>query len=455
MPDTDIRTGPTLQRVVGRIGSGWVTAVVVFVALGGTVFGVDAANLRNDLVPLAQPWAVVAEVSAGVGYLGALTVPFVLVLRRRAPERVTFWLVGLAFVMPLSPVPAALALASLTRRRTGAVVWQAVGLHSALVAWFLVWDLRGPTTETSALRAVIAPPGAAPTAAVPVSAAQLVITALVLVVAPVVVGLYLRSREQLGESRRRVELEQQASGTLAAQVGRQAERELIAREVHDVIGHRLSLLSLHAGGLEVAASGDPRLARSAALVRQSAQQTMDDLRSLVTMLRDPDDRATQGLLDGAPTSLADLPRVVDETLTAGRPIASSVYLSHAEEADPALARAVYRIVQELLTNAHRHAPDEPVRLSVRGGPDEGIRIETTNRVGPGPSDEVASRGGGSGLVGIRERAEILGGVLEVCHDDGLFRAEVRLPWVTAPAPRHASGRAGAQEQAHVPGLSVG
>ncbi len=429
MPDADARGRLLLSRGSGLVGSWAVTALVVFVAMSAAAFGVDAANVRHDVMPLSQPWATLAEVSAALGYLGALTVPFVLVWRRRAPEQVTWWLVGLAFLMPLTPVPSAIAVGALVRRRSGPRVWRALGLQGALVLWFCLWDLRGDTVGTSALRAVIAPAASAPTAEVTVSAAQLVMTVLVLLLAPVLVGLYLRGREQLGESRRQVQRAEEATGSLSAQLTRQAERELIAREVHDVIGHRLSLLSLHAGGLEVAAGGDERLSRSASLVRQSAQETMQDLRSLVTVLREPGNATSMVGTELTPASLADLPRVIDETVSSGAPIASSVYLSHAEDADPVLAGAVYRIVQELLTNARKHAQDRPVRLSVRGGPGHGVTIETANA-----ADPAHVRPPGNGLLGVRERAEILGGSLEAGPDgQGAFRACVSLPWLAAPA----------------------
>lgn len=429
MPDADARGRPVPRRVPGPVGAWAATALVVFVAMGAAVFGVDAAATRNEDMPLVQPWATLAEVSAVMGALGALTVPFVLVLRRRAPQKVTFWLIGLAFLTPLTPVPSAIALVTLVRRHPGPVAWRALGLQAVLVLWFCLWDLRGDTVATSALRAFIAPPESAPSAEVPVSAAQVVVVVLVMVLAPVLLGFYLRGREQLGESQLQVQRAEEATGSLSAQLTRQAERELIAREVHDVIGHRLSLLSLHAGGLEVAAGGDERLARSASLVRQSAQETMHDLRSLVAVLREPGHRAAMVGTELAPTSLADLTRVIEDTVSSGAPIVSSVYLSHAEDADPVLAGAVYRIVQELLTNARKHAQDTPVRLSVRGGPGDGVTIETANA-----ADAAHVRPPGNGLLGVRERAEILGGSLQAGPDgQGAFRACVSLPWLPAPS----------------------
>ena len=250
------------------------------------------------------------------------------------------------------------------------------------------------------------------------------IVALALVGASVGAGLLLRNRAALVATQGRADAAQQSRDVLTDRLGRQAERDLIAREVHDVIGHRLSLLSLHAGGLQVAAGEDERLSHSAALIRESAQQAMDDLRSLLRVLREPEDTAFNRT---AMPSLSDLPAVVDETVDSGMPVISTIYLSEADEADPALARAVYRIVQELLTNARRHAPGAPVRLLVQGGPTEGIRIETANRLTtqpPGPP--------GNGLTGISERVALWEGTVRHGLDgDETFRVAVHLPWASA------------------------
>src|SRR5699024_3456373 len=160
---------------------------------------------------------------------------------------------------------------------------------------------------------------------------------------------------------------------------------------------RLSLLTLHAGGLEVAAEADPDLRESARYVRENAQRAMDDLRSLVTVLRDPAPGPGEGPLSPvAVSSLSQLSSVTDDMATSGVPVASTVFLQGADDAAPVLAHSVYRIVQELLTNARKHAPSELLRLKVVGGPADGVRVQASNALPPG-SGPV--RDPGSGLQG--------------------------------------------------------
>jgi len=152
---------------------------------------------------------------------------------------------------------------------------------------------------------------------------------------------------------------------------------------------------------------------------------MADLRSLLAMLNEP--------LDAEPAepdlSLVDLPDMIAETVDAGAPLSSTVYVDGAEHADPALARAVYRIVQELLTNARRHAPGLPIRLDVTGGPANGMRVDARNPYVP----VAGATRDGQGLRGIAERVELLGGQLAYGLDDGgrTFRVTVDLPWRSA------------------------
>ncbi|MFH5821582.1 sensor histidine kinase [Georgenia sp. AZ-5] len=355
--------------------------------------------------------------------LAAVAVPSMLFWRQRIPFTVTLTASGAALVLPIGTSTALVALAGLIARRRGPQVWWAAGAVAAATIASSARDAGGATKETSFYKQLFGPTAAPADVPVDLSAWVVVVCVLVLLGLSVGAGLLARSRRETAAATERVRDATRASGRLNDQLSRQVERERIAREVHDVLGHRLSLLNLHAGALEARAVGDPELNRSARLVRESARASVDDLRSLINVLREP--------LGEAPATpdltLVDLPKVIDEAVRTGVPITSTVYLDGAETAGPTLSRAVYRIVQELLTNARKHAPGEQLWLQVHGGPTAGVTIDARNRY-PGS----AGGGPGRGLQGIAERAELLGGTLTYGLDDGgrLFRVTVSLPWST-------------------------
>lgn len=410
-------------RPLGRMAR---FSLMVLVCLSGSVLalGTSLSRFAED-----SPTGALSPLQNAV-FLAALigAIVAVVVLRRRhaAPYAVTLVTASLPLILPLDATAALFALAALVRSRSGRLVWACAAVVGVATAVALVRDASGGTTDSSMLKSMTSTHPSGQAMAVDLSLWVPLIVAAVLVGLAIGSGLFMRNRAALVATQGRADAAQRSSEQLSDQLGRQAERDLIAREVHDVIGHRLSLLSLHAGGLEVAAGEDQRLTRSASLIRENAQQAMEDLQSLLRVLREPEESIISRI---AMPSLADLPVVIDETVDGGMPVVSTIYLSEAEQADPALSRAVYRIVQELLTNARRHAPGAPVRLLVQGGPGEGIRIETANRLTtqhPGPA--------GNGLTGISERVALWGGTVRHGLDEGqIFRVAVQLPWCAAVA----------------------
>ncbi len=178
------------------------------------------------------------------------------------------------------------------------------------------------------------------------------------------------------------------------------ERTRIARELHDVVAHRVSLMTVQAGAARTIVTDDPeKAAQAMGAVEQAGREALSELRHLLGVLR-PD--AESDLLPQP--GVIDIPHLVDEFNEAGLEVTLSV---HGEEVElpVRVELAVYRIVQEALTNALRHAgPDARaiVRLETNG---EGVRIEVTDD-GIGASPGV---NGGHGIVGMRERAQLLGG----------------------------------------------
>ncbi|MGD8151060.1 sensor histidine kinase [Ornithinimicrobium sp. Y1694] len=393
--------------------------VVGFVS-AGTALGRHDARGVTGFADFLGTLSVLLSVLAVVGLM------VMLLVRRRKQNEVAWGYGILAVIFPLGPVMAFMLPQTIKDEKRPSWRGDAFRLSALYVVGLLVFfirDLSGRTPNTSIVRAMST--GSDWTSSTPVGLNPfgVVVLFVVMAAAPIAIGYYRRAKDELKTTKVEVVTQRAAADTMSAQLSRQSERELIAREVHDVIGHRLSLLSLHAGGLEVSAAQDPELRESAKFVRENAQQAMDDLRSLIGVLREPG-AGPEGSLDPSVTSLADLTRVVDEMAETGGPVASSVFLSDPEDADPVLAHSVYRIVQELLTNARKHAPGQVVRLRVSGGPEDGVSIQSTNPLEKGAIVSAS----GTGLRGIRERAELLGGTVDVPQEDGQFTVRVQLPW---------------------------
>ncbi|WP_328415303.1 histidine kinase [Micromonospora sp. NBC_00389] len=208
---------------------------------------------------------------------------------------------------------------------------------------------------------------------------------------------------------------------------RAAERTRIAREMHDVLAHRLSLLAAAAGAMEYRPDAPPeRLSAAAGVIRASAHHALDELREVITLLRTDDAEAPADAPPGQ--TLADLPRLVDEARAAGQHIEVDDPLGPPAEVPPTVGRTAYRIAQEALTNARKHAAGQPVRLAVVGAPGSGLSIAVSNPTTP---DGGAAGHDGAGLIGLAERAALTGG--RVAHHidaSGRFHLTAWLPWPT-------------------------
>jgi len=237
-------------------------------------------------------------------------------------------------------------------------------------------------------------------------------------------GMFVRARRQSRRERvRHAEAEQQ----LLVEQARHAERTRIAREMHDVLAHRISLLSLHAGALEFRPDAPPdEVARAAAVIRASAHQALEDLRAVIGILRDgADGEAPQ---PPQPT-LAALPGLLEESRAAGMRLHADVRVADLAAVPDSVGRHALRIVQEALTNARKHAPSAAVELRLEGAPGEGLAIEVRNPAPVLAAGEPEIPGAGTGLVGLAERVTLSGGHLEHgLEPDGDFRLRAWLPW---------------------------
>ncbi|RKT83619.1 Histidine kinase [Saccharopolyspora antimicrobica] len=220
----------------------------------------------------------------------------------------------------------------------------------------------------------------------------------------------------LKERARRAEAEQ---GRRIAEA-RAAERTALAREMHDVLAHRLSLVATYSGALEYRQDANPaQLAKAAGVIRDGVHQALDELREVITVLRD--DTAQRPHL-----GIDDLPALIAETRETGTDVDFSNSTTAAPP--PPTGRTTYRIIQEGLTNARKHAPGQPVRITLTGAPGDSLRVSLSN---PAPDVDAAIPGTGTGLVGLTERVRLTGGHLD--HEltaTGEFVLQASLPWPT-------------------------
>ena len=245
-------------------------------------------------------------------------------------------------------------------------------------------------------------------------------------------GQLTRARQALLASLRERASRAEAEQASRVAEARTAERARIAREMHDVLAHRLSLLATYAGALEYRPDAPAeQLARAAGVVRAGVHQALDELREVISVLRDDD------LANGThpqPTDLADLAALVAETRDAGTDVDLVLRICQPSGLPGGLGRTAYRVVQEGLTNARKHAPGRPVRVLLDGRPGGQLLIELTNPVGPAVPAGPPVVGSGTGLIGLTERVRLNGGELDhAVGADGEFRLRARLPWSAEPA----------------------
>lgn len=240
----------------------------------------------------------------------------------------------------------------------------------------------------------------------------------------VAIGAYVGARRDLMASLRDRAERAEAERELRSEQARLGERSRIAQEMHDVLAHKVSLIALHAGGLEVNPTvGPDRVEGSARLIRETARQAMEDLREVLGVLR------TDVSVDGADLSpvpkAADLERLISASRDAGVTVGYVGTLP--DDVPPAVGRTVYRVVQESLTNVHKHARGAATDVQVQGARGDGVTVRVTN-VRPVAAGSLLP-GAGAGLVGLRERVQLAGGRLTTGPTaDGGWRVEAWLPW---------------------------
>ncbi|MCC2315571.1 sensor histidine kinase [Cellulomonas xiejunii] len=388
--------------------------LLVAVGVGGSsgllVYGLGVAGATEPLVrPTAATWFF-------VDLLCLLVCAPLYVVRRRAPLVITGVIVVLGSFSLFSQGLVVVAVVSLATRRR----WPEIG------AVCVLWCGATLVSERAFSQWVLPSEAVAPRSGWTV-AAQLVFSALV-----VVTGMFIGGRRALVASLREQAAIARREADARDDGARAAERNRIAREMHDVLAHRLSLVALHSGALEYRAGLDPDQVReTAAVVRENAHEALGELREVLGLLRDT--TATDEQSRPQPT-FAQVDELLDGTRAAGSPV--TFVLDRVGEDDLArlpasTSRHLYRVVQETLTNARKHAPGAPVHVRLHGAPGERIALEVTNPV-PTTAPTTALPTSGWGLTGLAERLRLTGGELDTARRaDGTFIVQAWLPWAAA------------------------
>ncbi|MFG1925910.1 sensor histidine kinase [Cryptosporangium sp. NPDC048952] len=235
------------------------------------------------------------------------------------------------------------------------------------------------------------------------------------VAAAVTLGLghYVATRRALQEAWRERAERADAERVLRDEQARTAERARIAREMHDVLAHKVSLIALHAGALELTADGGAdRVREGAGVIRVTAREALAELRTVL------------GILEADAQPYTDLASVVADARSAGQRVTLE---DTAGELPASSARVVQRVVQEGLTNARKHAPDAPVTVTIARSADT-VSVQVTN---PLTGTALDLPGSGAGLIGLAERLRLVGGTLDSGPTPNGWQLHAAVPYLTA------------------------
>ncbi|MBZ2197137.1 sensor histidine kinase [Occultella gossypii] len=355
------------------------------------------------LVILADPGRIDPAPAPAAAYLFAVGFGLLMAVRRRHPRLVlvltvigifVYYAIGFPPIGIALPASAALYSAAEQGHTSWAVALSA--LLTGVAAYFRIAEGQ-PTAYLLGYE---------------------LLTNVALVAAAIALGVSVRARRQA-----RVQAERIAALTSAEQQHRadqrlQTERVQIARDIHDVVGHTLSVVAVHANVADEAIGHDDEAAhRAVAQIRATTAETMGELRATVRLLRDPGTVAP---------GLAGLARLTDPAREAGLTVETAVDVSNGALSG-AIDAAAYRIVQESLTNVLRHADAQRVEIAARVA-DGTLHLDVIDDgVGSVP-EPPAERAGGHGIAGMAERATLLGGTLTAGpREGGGFAVRALLP----------------------------
>jgi signal transduction histidine kinase len=333
------------------------------------------------------------------------TAAYVLVyFRRRAPVPIALVIAAMSGLSGVAAGPATLAAVSVATRRD---FRQVVVVGSANFVAAQVYTSLAPFAD-----------------------ADPVITTLVNLVVNAGMmgwGLYIGSRREIIWSlRTRAERAEREQELRVAQA-RATERSRIAREMPDVLAHRITQVSMQAGALAFRDDLDgDRLREGLTQIQAQANDALHELRDVLGVLREDD----PGPATARPQpTYDDIVALVDEARSLGLDIDFTDHVDVSTPVPPATGRTLYRIVQEGITNVRKHSPGAVVAIHSSGDPRAGITLRLANPLGERHRRRPAGApGAGLGLIGLRERAELRGGRLDQRTEGSTFVLEAWLPW---------------------------
>lgn len=361
-----------------------------------------ARNIASDVVALLlavlDVWLVIPEDAPTYSiWLSAVAVA-AMVMRRHVPFLAVLVTVP-GFMTGWSQLAAMIALGSLAKKHR-LLSWRTV---VGLVLVFLCGYVRWPLSEFAALSWQ--------------EHALNVIWAVIIAGMPVAIGLLISARRELSARIRELASSREREKKLLAETVRAAERAKLAREMHDVVSHQVTLIAMQAGVLQVSGDEDTTAA-AARTIRELSTRTLEELRNLVGVLRSGD------AADGAQPGVDELDDLVNNFRCDTAPVALDVKAEPSRLPRP-VSQAVYRTVQEALTNVHKHAAGARASVQVLAQQDT-LVVEVRN--GRANECKPALPSGGHGLVGLEERAGLLGGTFSAGPTaEGGFRVSATYP----------------------------
>jgi signal transduction histidine kinase len=378
------------QPPLTRWGHAWRLALALFISVGALVGSFEGNRDRGAAL-------IVLDIALGVVAFGLV------LLRRKHPFLIAVVTSAFTVVSAAAAGPATLAVTSLATRR---VRWQLAWVAVINVAAALIFSLVAPG-DGGLLGELV--------------------TSIIFVAAMLGWGQFVGSRRELMWNLRQRAERAEAEQELRASEARATERTRIAREMHDVVAHRISHVSMRAGALAFRddLSAEQMRAESA-LIRDTANEALHELRAVLHVLRAP---STGELIEQPQPTYADLTTLISGATADGMRIDFDDGLE--SPPPPEVGRTIYRIVQEGITNARKHAPGARLRIVLTSDEADSVRLTLTNPIGFNHGDRHGDTpGAGLGLIGIAERVEVAGGRFTRDVVDGTFTLSAWLPCQT-------------------------